>query len=129
MRAALARYRSELGGILGLVAIGIVVRVWNNRRTEYNSKINTIVVEAFRQLSRQQKKCDSDIRGLTPRYVPAAHLRDSIFVDVDQRDKQWKEVQRRIELNSNVRVRQMEVHGEIMRVFEWVGRELEHEEK
>lgn len=86
--------------------------------------IQGFVQEALRQLIQQQELSDNDTKGVTPRYVASAHLRDAALAgetSQKRREMLWKQVQRVIESNSNIRVRQLEVHGEIMKVWEWIG--------
>lgn len=75
------------------------------------------------QLQQQQKSSEEDTKGLIPRHLAAAHLRDSNLLDLKgkRKEKVWKDVEKVVETNSNVRVRQIEVHGEIMKVWEWVS--------
>ncbi|ODQ64479.1 hypothetical protein NADFUDRAFT_70965 [Nadsonia fulvescens var. elongata DSM 6958] len=76
-------------------------------------------------LKNQQIKSESkESLGQLPRYLPSNQLRDLIIggiKSVNQRKIIWDKLTREIERNVNVRSRQLEVHGDITRVWEWIG--------
>uniref|UniRef100_A0A060TG78 ARAD1D28424p n=1 Tax=Blastobotrys adeninivorans TaxID=409370 RepID=A0A060TG78_BLAAD len=124
IRASVERHRGTIGLILTAIVAVVGGRYWLKMRMAYNKMIQGFVQEALRQLIQQQELSDNDTKGVTPRYVASAHLRDAALAgETSQKRKEmlWKQVQRVIESNSNIRVRQLEVHGEIMKVWEWIG--------
>lgn len=75
-------------------------------------------------LKKQQQAFKNDEKGRTVSCVAVGHLRDELQADVKdlkQRKKIWADVEIIIENNSNVRAKQTDIRGEIMRVWEWVG--------
>ncbi|KAK9371966.1 Man1-Src1p-C-terminal domain-containing protein [Lipomyces chichibuensis] len=88
------------------------------------ARVQDLVRQSVSILSEQQSRSDSDPSGTTPRYVIMSQLKDNLLVDTyDAADRRrvWGSVQKLVEANTNVRSRQMEVHGEIMRIWEWIG--------
>lgn len=79
---------------------------------------------AIAKLKKQRVAAEQDERGLTMRCVAVAQLRDEIQEDVtslETRKRVWADVVVLVETNTNVRARQTDIYGEIMRVWEWVG--------
>lgn len=65
-----------------------------------------------------------DERGRTTACVAVVHLRDELLPtmpDLKARKQAWEDVVHIVESNSNVRAKLMDIRGEIMRVWEWVG--------
>lgn len=122
VRGTLARYRKEINGTLGLIVILSLSIIWLTKQRRKHHLVATIVKESLNQLIAQQQKSDDDLRGITPRFLAAMHLRERFpNLQNGQNTSIWKDVQKNIEDNANVRVRQIEIGGEIMRVWEWVG--------
>ena len=62
--------------------------------------------------------------AIDERTVPVNHLRDEILHGIPSaraRRQLWARVARIVEQNANVRSRQAQVHGQWMRVWEWLG--------
>ncbi len=97
---------------------------------KFNNQSSRLVRVTLNKLQKQQSKGDSKSGdNQTNSHVPISQLRDILLFDganesIDNKinkTKLWAEVCRKVESNTNVRARQLEVHGEIMRVWEWVG--------
>ncbi len=124
------KYRKTVLGLLLLISsyIYIKFKITNYRILEGEStRFVRIVIS---RLAKQHVDSDKDSRGFTERYIAVSQLRDILlFDDGNQgegfrkvnKDTLWEKVCKSVEGNSNVRARQMEVNGEIMRVWEWVG--------
>lgn len=117
------RHRGEIQLFFLTVVLLIGAKFWYDAQQAHNSKVSKYASDTFQKLQQQQKMSEDDTKGLIPRHVAAAHLRDAMLMDLrgKKKDLIWKDVQKTVESNSNVRVRQVEVHGEIMKVWEWVS--------
>lgn len=97
---------------------------WNHRLRR-QERVKELGKKALRKLVERAKESDSDTTGLTPRYIVSVQLRDEELpeVAVTKRPGIWRDVEKIVEANTNVRSRPNEVHGEIVTVWEWVGGE------
>ncbi|KAK9449732.1 Man1-Src1p-C-terminal domain-containing protein [Limtongia smithiae] len=117
------------GSITSLVFITLVVLIVQNVAVRYRTrkaKVQELVRQCLSVLYEQQVQSDGDITGRTQRFVVVAQLKDRLLAhahvdDAGERRRVWGDVQGKIEANANVRSRQMELHGEIMRIWEWIG--------
>lgn len=105
--------------------------------------LSVVVVEGLkyklRRYFRQQEKIDQltqqvlvKLRGAArdaddskPPYLSTVQLRDVLLVDiVDLKDKNqlWQMVSKKLENNNtNIKSSLMELHGEIMKCWQWIG--------
>lgn len=97
---------------------------------EYRDKkiahAETLARQVVEKLKDQLRLSREDERGRTLTCVAAGHLRDELqkdVLDLKTRKKVWDDVQTIIESNTNIRSKQTDIRGEIMRVWEWVGPE------
>ncbi|GAA5995931.1 hypothetical protein JCM11641_004080, partial [Rhodosporidiobolus odoratus] len=131
-RLRLALYRSakkhklslsSVAFLLGMVAWGR--RKWR-KRGEEKELVRGLVERAVRQLQQQERS-----HHLHPTLTPYAHLAPSHLRDLllpptslpslTTRTRLWNQVSKLIEGNSNVRVGEVEVGGEVMRGWRWTG--------
>ncbi|KAK9469476.1 Man1-Src1p-C-terminal domain-containing protein [Lipomyces arxii] len=110
------------------VAVATLILFWSyNKLMTLNarrSRVRELVDKSLEFVAAQQQQSDRDSTGTTARYVVMTQIKDALLQDVTdaaERRNIWDSVQRQIESNSKVRSRQMEVHGEIMRIWEWIG--------
>ncbi|KAK9387874.1 Man1-Src1p-C-terminal domain-containing protein [Lipomyces mesembrius] len=116
--------RNKFVGTLVLALGTLFLYRLSSRYRERKAKVQDLVRQSMSILSEQQARSDSDQSGNTPRYVIMSQLKDNLLVDTydaAERRRVWGSVQKLVEANTNVRSRQMEVHGEIMRIWEWIG--------
>ncbi|OLL26462.1 Inner nuclear membrane protein SRC1 [Neolecta irregularis DAH-3] len=101
--------------LLAVVGAGIW-RCSAQRRLE-NGRVRMLVRDVYARLA--QKRRDGTQTGA----ISVAQLRDAVLAEMDikQRRRLWQAVQQIVEDNANVRARQVELRGEITRVWEWVG--------
>lgn len=88
------------------------------------AKIDIIYEEVLNKLKTQSKIGQESNNPETYSYIGSNQLRDSILSNennLNQRLKLWKQVVDKVERNSNVSHRIIEHHGEIMKVWEWIG--------
>ncbi|KAK9321798.1 Man1-Src1p-C-terminal domain-containing protein [Lipomyces orientalis] len=122
--AVLSANKGKLVGTLVLALSTLVLYRSSSKYRERQAKVRDLVRRSMTFLSEQQKRSDSDQSGSTARYVIMSQLKDNLLVDTydaAERRQVWDNVQKQVEANTNVRSRQMEVHGEIMRIWEWIG--------
>lgn len=126
-RSIVERLNQHRGKItLGMlvVTIYLIGKYWLGAREMRRTRAEKLASTAIARLKEQRKAAIADDRGRTPRSVPVPQLRDEVqpeVISLDTRKKVWKDVEVLVETNANVRARQSEVDGEIMRVWEWVG--------
>ncbi|KAK9328994.1 Man1-Src1p-C-terminal domain-containing protein [Lipomyces starkeyi] len=116
--------RSKFVGTLLIALATLFLYRLSSSYSERKAKVQDLVRQSMSILSEQQTRSDSDHSGNTPRYVIMSQLKDNLLFDTydaAERRRVWGSVQKLVEANTNVRSRQMEVHGEIMRIWEWIG--------
>ncbi len=85
------------------------------------AKLNKICNVVIEKLKHQQKLAIQDETGLTKSYVGSIQLRDLLLQSNKNKSKAWKEIEKKVESNTNVRSQILEMYGEIMRTWEWIG--------
>jgi Man1-Src1p-C-terminal domain len=118
------RYRREASILVGLVVVLWASKWYLESQKAYKERITKLVRQSLLQLSTQQKLADDDTAGKTVRYIAVSSLRDSILPGVKSTDKVWNDVTSDVEGHANVRSRNTEIHGEIMKIWEWIGGEV-----
>ncbi|KAM0756451.1 hypothetical protein T439DRAFT_321156 [Meredithblackwellia eburnea MCA 4105] len=126
-RAALSHakeHKSELGYVFLLIAFAFWVRSKFQSRRKHGEVVRELVQTALQQLREQERMHYAD-PVLTPySHLAPSHLRDLVLQHVhssSERQRLWKQVEKIVEGNSNVRAKQVEHHGEEIRAWEWVG--------
>lgn len=97
---------------------------WKLAHDRRQATLRKLVAAVVARLQQQCLTAQEDTKGLTTRWMAVPQLRDEIQADVDDlktRKKVWAKVEQAVESNVNVRSRQTDNYGEIMRVWEWVG--------
>lgn len=120
----MVRYHREASLLGSLVASAVGIKWYLNRRRAYHERIAKLAKQSLLQLSAQQRLADEDTSGQTVRYIAVSSLRDSILPGVKSTDRLWSDVAASVEEHVNVRSRNTEIHGEIMKIWEWVGGEV-----
>lgn len=126
-RSILARlnaHRVDIALLVSTIVGYFITRHWVMVRKQRKARSERLAAMAIARLKAQRTAANEDTRGLTMRCVPVPQLRDEIQPEVaslDTRKRVWADVERLVETNSNVRARQTDIEGEIMRVWEWVG--------
>ena len=87
------------------------------------SKVNEISDIIITKLQKQTKESISDPTGLTNRYLSAIQMRDELLSNLNHSNKfkLWELILHKLEKNSNIRSSTKEIHGEIVKVLEWIG--------
>lgn len=120
----MGRYRVHLGVLLSVIAGYFAYKHWKAAHDKRRAHAEKLAAAAIARLKKQRVLAQEDERGLTMRCVAVPQLRDEIQADVtslETRKRVWADVERLVETNSNIRARQADIYGEIMRVWEWVG--------
>lgn len=104
------------------VAIGAAYYAYL-KRGERLSKVREISGVIITKLQKQQQNSIKDTTGLTNRYLSAIQLRDELLSTMTNSKKfqLWDSILAELERNSNIRSSTKEIHGEIVRVLEWIG--------
>lgn len=129
-RARLAAYSvaDEHKGLLSLIATILALLGYGQRSIKHRRAIAEEVEELVPlSLSLLQAQDQNyNLRdSMTPvPYLAPAQLRDLVLRDersLKRKAELWKQVEKAVESNSNVRARMAEQHGEEIRVWQWVG--------
>lgn len=110
-----------------LVAIGVVVIASfvahaNYRQSKLHAhRVETLYNEILRNLKRQAKQArDSNM----PAYIGSIQLRDLILNEernLARKMRLWEAVSRRVDRNTNVKASLIEIHGDVMKVWQWIS--------
>lgn len=95
-----------------------------SRRRSAKTKVAHLVGLTLKQLAKYKLRSAAAPLRFPDPYLAVSQLRDSVLAnEFDGRERQrlWSEVQKVVEGNSNVRARQVELEGEWLRAWEWVG--------
>lgn len=113
--------------ILGIVGVMLLIKFIQIKYRNYQLeliKIDIIYEEVLNKLKTQARIGHENENSGVFKYIGSNQLRDLILSnenDLNQRLKLWKQVVDKVEKNSNVSHRIIEHHGEIMKVWEWIG--------
>lgn len=105
--------------LAAVVAVQLLKYKWR-QYNRYQQKVSTIYTEVLNKLRMQRKLA---VRGNVPRYIGSTQLRDLILtneLNLNNKRKLWQQVSRKVENNLNIRFLLQEIHGEVMRVWEWI---------
>lgn len=106
---------------IGAVAF-LIARAKYNRYKLYHLQINTLYKEVLSKLQRQARL--SRESSELPGYIGSIQLRDLILSDesnLAHKMRLWEAVSRKVDRNTNVSHRLIEIHGEVMKVWEWIS--------
>lgn len=91
------------------------------RYFEEQKKVETLTEQVIKKL----KRTANETVGNKPKFLSTVQLRDvllSDIVDLKFKNHLWNKVAKKLEHNNtNVKSSLMEVHGEIMKCWEWIG--------
>lgn len=129
-RARLAAYSvaDEHKGLLSLITAILALLGYGQRsikhRREIAEEVEELVPLSLSLLQAQDQ--NYNLRdSMTPvPYLAPAQLRDLVLRDersASRKAELWKQVEKAVESNANVRARMAEQHGEEIRVWQWVG--------
>lgn len=108
-----------------LICIVVVIwgALWKYKQTQIHAKkIETIHKEVLSKLQRQARLA-RETTELLP-YVGSIQLRDLILSsesNLAYKMRLWEGVSRKVDRNTNVRHELREIHGEMMKVWQWIG--------
>ncbi|WEJ94565.1 inner nuclear membrane protein enriched at telomere/subtelomere region [Yamadazyma tenuis] len=111
----LYRNKDSIIGVMVLTIIVIIIKLQYDEHLKQKHKINQIYHDIIHKLQEQ--------RSQPIKYIGANQLRDLMLIETNLKYKLnlWKQVSTKIEKNSNISYRLIEHHGEIIKVWEWVG--------
>ncbi|GAA5868312.1 hypothetical protein JCM3774_001002 [Rhodotorula dairenensis] len=121
---ALKRHKAHIATVVAVVAVVLWARhKLRSRRTDAEL-VRHLVQVALRQLQQQERSHYADPVHVPFPHVVPSHLRDLILQDEHsprRRAELWKQVEKIVEGNANVRVADVEQYGEEMRGWLWTG--------
>ncbi|KAF9133351.1 inner nuclear membrane protein enriched at telomere/subtelomere region [Mortierella sp. 14UC] len=118
------RFKEILLALMTLGVGGLLMRKYILRRREEARAVHSLVEEVLGKLSEQADAHDIDPFHFSHPFVPQIHLRDVLLAHIHspvRRQEIWGKVSVIVDRNANVRVSAEEVHGEIYRVWQWIG--------
>ncbi|SSD59436.1 uncharacterized protein SCODWIG_01197 [Saccharomycodes ludwigii] len=137
-------YREHRNMICCIILLFVFIKWLKYRLSNYYKEqdlVNKLVIQVLVKLQKTKKNYESDYRQYRPTtadgdkenrisimivpYLSTVQLRDLLLKDVVNlrlKNKIWNKVVKKLEgNNTNVKSSLMEVHGEIMKVWEWIG--------
>ncbi|KAM9930771.1 hypothetical protein OXX80_009286 [Metschnikowia pulcherrima] len=118
----MARFKRVLAGIFVLGTLFCVAYWKYNQHKLYARKVETLYHEVLSKL-RKQAKLGRASREL-PEFIGSVQLRDLILSseqNLAYKMRLWQAVSQKVERNTNVRHELLEVHGEVMKVWQWIS--------
>lgn len=85
-------------------------------------RIDTLYREVLSKLQRQARLAQESAE--LPAYIGSIQLRDLILSDesnLARKTRLWESVSRKVDRNSNVKHQLLEIHGEVMKVWQWIS--------
>lgn len=96
---------------------------WKYQQSQvYAQKIETIYKEVLNKLQRQARLAQESSE--LPAFIGSIQLRDLILssdTNLAYKMRLWEGISRKVDKNTNVKSELLEVHGEVMKVWQWIG--------
>ncbi|KAM9920193.1 hypothetical protein OXX59_007399, partial [Metschnikowia pulcherrima] len=118
----MARFKRVLAGIFVLGTLSCAAYWKYKQHKLYARKVETLYHEVLSKL-RKQAKLGRASREL-PEFIGSVQLRDLILSseqNLAYKMRLWQAVSQKVERNTNVRHELLEVHGEVMKVWQWIS--------
>lgn len=117
------RHRQAIQLSLGAVLVVFVAGLKVQQRLALKRRDLNEADKLIGLIKYQREAAESDATGYTPAYVKVTDMRKEVLSGSKRRSQQetatWERVQKLVESNPDVRCRQIELRGEIHRVWEW----------
>lgn len=109
--------------ILACIILVVTGVYWKYQQSRiYVQKIETIYNEVLNKLQRQARM--SQESSEIPAYIGSIQLRDLILSgenNLAYKMRLWEGISRKVDRNTNVSHELLEVHGDVMKVWQWIG--------
>lgn len=96
---------------------------WKYQQAQlYTRQVDTLYKEVLSKLQRQAKLAQGSHE--LPPYVGSIQLRDLILShesNLARKMRLWEAVSRKVDRNTNVKHQLLEIHGDVMKVWEWIS--------
>lgn len=116
------RFKRLLLLILLLVSI-LWTAYWKYKQAQiYAQQVDTLYKEVLSKLQRQAKLAQGSHE--IPAYIGSIQLRDLILShesNLAHKMRLWEAVSRKVDRNTNVKHQLLEIHGDVMKVWEWIS--------
>lgn len=116
------RFKRTLA-VIALLAIVVYASHWKYQQHKlYTHKVDTLYQEVLNKLRRQAKlgRGSSEL----PEFIGSVQLRDLILSserNLAYKMRLWQAVSHKVDRNTNVKHELLEVHGEVMKVWQWIS--------
>lgn len=113
------------GVLVALLVVSVSLVVGYRRYTQsrlLTQKVDLIYHEVLAKLQRQAKLAQNSSE--LPEYIGSIQLRDLILSsenNLSHKMRLWEAVSRKVDRNSNVKHELLEIHGEVMKVWQWIS--------
>lgn len=122
----LVRFRYVILAIFGLVIVVFVARRKYHNYIKNKAQIDKFTSIITKKLVQQNKNALKDTTGLTRDYLALVQLRDVLIDNLDKnKSKLWDQIVKIISRNSNIEERTIEVGGEIIKIWKWIGVDID----
>ncbi|OBA20270.1 hypothetical protein METBIDRAFT_15165, partial [Metschnikowia bicuspidata var. bicuspidata NRRL YB-4993] len=116
------RFKKTLAAVAALCA-AVYAAYWKYQQYKlYSDKVDTLYHEVLSKLQRQAR-LGRDSREL-PKFIGSVQLRDLILSserNLSYKMRLWQAVSHKVDRNTNVKHELLEVHGEVMKVWQWIS--------
>lgn len=118
----LLRFKRFLLAVVIATTAAFYARYKYQKMQYHAQQVETVYKEVLSKLQRQAKLA-AETSELPP-YIGSIQLRDLILShesNLARKMRLWEAVSRKVDRNSNVRHQLLEIHGDVMKVWEWVS--------
>lgn len=117
----LVRHKRDL---VLVVLLGVAALFGNFKYLQFQlqaKQIDTLYNEVLSKLQRQARLARNSSQ--LPAYIGSIQLRDLILNESNLAHKMrlWDAVSRKVDRNTNVKHSLLEIHGEVMKVWQWIS--------
>lgn len=122
MVSVVMKFQRVLAVFVVVAVAGLAVRWKYNQLKLYQRQVDTLYKEVLSKLQRQARLSKESTE--LPAYIGSIQLRDLILSDEKNlafKMRLWEGVSRKVDRNTNVKHQLLEIHGEVMKVWQWIS--------
>lgn len=122
MVSIVVKFQRTLAILAIATLIILVARLKYRRYRLHHRQVDTLYKEVLSKLQRQARLSEESTE--LPAYIGSIQLRDLILSDetnLARKMRLWEAVSRKVDRNTNVKHQLLEIHGEVMKVWQWIS--------